>query len=198
MRVGVAHHFGWAVAVTSAADHRVVDRRRIELVEPGITAAPIHYESSRLDVAATAALVERARASVVRATAAALDELANQVSIATVSLTAAVQASLADLRAAKGSVLVTNGGLGFMEQSITDMAAKYGMMGLSVANAAKRKLVALLAAKLTSSRDNSPFATELASSACLPPSVTFIVHVVHPIVCPGVRCATSVVPPSAT
>ena len=76
MRVGIADHFGWAVAVTASADHEVVDRRRIELVEPGITAAPIHYDSHRLDVAATTALVATVRASVVRATSAALDELA--------------------------------------------------------------------------------------------------------------------------
>jgi hypothetical protein len=41
-----------------------------------VTAAPIHYESQRLDVAATAALVAEVRASVARASAAALDELA--------------------------------------------------------------------------------------------------------------------------
>lgn len=76
MRVGIADHFGWAVAVTASADHEVVDRRRIELIEPGVTAAPIHYESSRLDVAATVALVAKVRASVVRATSAALDDLA--------------------------------------------------------------------------------------------------------------------------
>ena len=75
MRVGIADHFGWAVAVTASADHEVVDRRRIELVEPGLSAAPIHYESHRLDVAATAALVAEVRASAVRAIAAALDEL---------------------------------------------------------------------------------------------------------------------------
>ena len=62
--------------MTASADHEVVDRRRIELVEPGVSPAPIHYESSRLDVAATAALVARVRASVVRAASAALDELA--------------------------------------------------------------------------------------------------------------------------
>ena len=78
MRVGIADHFGWAVAVTASADHEVVDRRRIELVEPGVTAAPIHYESHRLDVAATAALVAKVRASVARATSAALDELAGR------------------------------------------------------------------------------------------------------------------------
>jgi hypothetical protein len=76
MRLGIADHLGWAIAVTASDDHEVVDRRRIELVEPGISPAPIHYESRRLDVAGTAALVARVRASVVRATSAALDELA--------------------------------------------------------------------------------------------------------------------------
>ena len=76
MRLGIADHLGWAVAVTASADHEVVDRRRVELIEPGLTAAPIHYESRRLDAAATAALVAKVRASVVRATSAAFDEIA--------------------------------------------------------------------------------------------------------------------------
>jgi hypothetical protein len=75
LRLGIADHFGWAVAVTASADHAVVDRRRLELVEPGVTPAPIHYESHRLDVAQTAALVAQVRASVERAASAALDEL---------------------------------------------------------------------------------------------------------------------------
>ena len=76
MRLGVADHLGWAVAVTASADHAVVDRRRIELVEPGLPAAPIHYDGHRLDVAATVALVAKVRASVVRTTSAAFDEIA--------------------------------------------------------------------------------------------------------------------------
>jgi len=76
MRLGIADHFGWAVAVTASPDHAVVDRRTIELVEPGVTAAPIHYDSARLDVAATTELVAKVRASVVRATSASLDDLA--------------------------------------------------------------------------------------------------------------------------
>jgi hypothetical protein len=76
VRLGIADHLGWAVAVTASADHQVVDRRRIELVEPGITPAPIHYESRNLDVAGTAALVATVRASVTRAATAALDDLA--------------------------------------------------------------------------------------------------------------------------
>ena len=84
--MGIADHLGWAVAVTASADHQVVDRRRIELVEPGVSAAPIHYESGRLDVAATAALVAKVRASVVRASSAALDEIAAALAPPVVSI----------------------------------------------------------------------------------------------------------------
>ncbi len=85
MRLGIAHHLGWAVAVTASADHEVVDRRRIELIEPGLPAAPIHHvggphllhrSADPLDDDALAALVAEVRASVVRAASAALDELA--------------------------------------------------------------------------------------------------------------------------
>jgi hypothetical protein len=86
MRLGIADHLGWAVAVTASADHEVVDRRRVELVEPGITAAPIHYESRRLDVAGTAELVEEVRASVARASSAALDEIAGALPAPIVSI----------------------------------------------------------------------------------------------------------------
>jgi hypothetical protein len=85
MRLGISHHFGWAVAVTATPDHRVVDRRRIELVEPGLPVAPIHNEGAafplhqtgeQLDDAALAALVAEVRASARRATSAALAEIA--------------------------------------------------------------------------------------------------------------------------
>jgi hypothetical protein len=44
-----------AVAIT-ATGGRVVDRRRIELVEPGVANAPIHHEGKDLDDDAAAAL----------------------------------------------------------------------------------------------------------------------------------------------
>jgi hypothetical protein len=75
MRLGIAHHFGWAVAVTATADHRVVDRRRIELIEPGTPAAPIHHDGKDLDDTTAAALVAQVRASATRATAASLGQL---------------------------------------------------------------------------------------------------------------------------
>ncbi len=99
MRLGIAHHLGWAVAVTASDDHRVVDRRRIELVEPGLPAAPVHHEGGAhelhrtgepLDDAGLAALVAEVRASVVRSAVAALDALAADVpgTIASMSLQA--------------------------------------------------------------------------------------------------------------
>src|SRR4051812_11231795 len=86
MRVGIAHHFGWAVAVTASTGHRVVDRRRIALVEPGTPMAPIHHDGKGLDDAAVAEMVSRVRASAARATAASLDELESVVGEPIVSL----------------------------------------------------------------------------------------------------------------
>lgn len=85
VRLGIAHHYGWAVAVTASVDHAVVDRRRMALIEPGLPAAPIHHQGGPhglhrsgepLDDEALAELVARVRASVARATLAALDDLA--------------------------------------------------------------------------------------------------------------------------
>src|SRR5205823_3366816 len=38
--VGIYDHLGWAVAVTALGDHHVVDRRRIDLLEPGMPTMP--------------------------------------------------------------------------------------------------------------------------------------------------------------
>ena len=84
MRLGIAHHFGWAVAVTASADFEVVDRRRIELIEPGLPAAPVHHEGGThvmhgsgesLDDKGLAALVAQVRACAGRTTALSMDEL---------------------------------------------------------------------------------------------------------------------------
>lgn len=84
LRLGIAHHLGWAVAVTASSDHEVVDRRRIELLEEGLPAAPIHHEGGAhamhrsgepLDDDALATLVARVRESARRATSTALDAL---------------------------------------------------------------------------------------------------------------------------
>jgi hypothetical protein len=85
LRIGIAHHYGWAVAVTATAEHAVVDRRRIELIEPGLPVAPIHHEGGPHELHRTgapltdeelASLVAEVRASVERTTTRSLVELA--------------------------------------------------------------------------------------------------------------------------
>jgi hypothetical protein len=95
VRLGIAHHLGWAVAVTATADHEVADLRRLELIEPGLPAAPIHHEGGPhllhrrgepLDDDALAALVAEVRATVVRAGSVALDQLTAELPEAIVSI----------------------------------------------------------------------------------------------------------------
>ena len=83
------------MVVTAAPDDTVADRRRIELIEPGLPTAPIHHEggphllhrrAEPLDDGALAALVADVRASAVRATAAALDEIATALPAPIVSM----------------------------------------------------------------------------------------------------------------
>lgn len=76
MRVGIAHHLGWAVAVTASAGHDVADRRRIELIEPGLPAAPVEHDIRLLGDDDAARLVADVRASALRASSASLDQLA--------------------------------------------------------------------------------------------------------------------------
>ena len=69
--------------------------------------------------------------------------------VAVVGLLAAVQAALPDLKAAgDGAVLVTNGAFGELSPQIDAVAVGLKTMGLALANAAKHKLVGLLAAQL--------------------------------------------------
>ncbi|HYD08751.1 MAG TPA: hypothetical protein VEA78_01505 [Acidimicrobiales bacterium] len=106
MRVGIAHHLGWAIAVTASADHEVVDRRRIELVDGGLPSAPIHHHGGTWaehtgpggvpSDGALAALVAEVRASAVRCATEALAALAADVGSPIVSLAVADWAPLPD------------------------------------------------------------------------------------------------------
>ena len=76
------------------------------------------------------------------------EEVRSLFDVSVVGLLAAVQALLPDLKSEKGALLVTNGGAGFVDPDMDALITQYGMMGLGVANAAKHKLVGLLAKKL--------------------------------------------------
>jgi NADP-dependent 3-hydroxy acid dehydrogenase YdfG len=69
--------------------------------------------------------------------------------VAVVGLLAAVQEALPDLKQSKeGAVLVTNGAFADNTPQIDELAASLKAMGLALANAAKHKLVGLLAQRL--------------------------------------------------
>jgi NADP-dependent 3-hydroxy acid dehydrogenase YdfG len=69
--------------------------------------------------------------------------------VAVTGLLAAIQAALPDLKQQKdGAVLVVNGGFGYVDENIDAAAVKFNAMGLSMANAAKHKMVGLLAQRL--------------------------------------------------
>lgn len=69
--------------------------------------------------------------------------------VAVVGLVAAVQEALPDLRKTKeGAILVTNGAFGDINPQTDEYAVNLKAMGLALANAAKHKLVGLLAQRL--------------------------------------------------
>lgn len=68
--------------------------------------------------------------------------------LAVTGLIALVQAASADLSERKGAVLVTNGGLGLLDAKVDAGAVAWKASGLAIANAAKHKLVRLLAEQL--------------------------------------------------
>ncbi len=75
-------------------------------------------------------------------------EVHKVLDVAVNGLLAAVQAALPDLEQQKGAVLVTNGGLGLDNPYMDGFGVQWNAMGLSLANAAKQKLVGLLHEKL--------------------------------------------------
>ena len=91
--LGVADHSGWAVCVTVAVSRGlpvVVDRRRVELIEPGLPSQPYHHETVGMPLAEAEELVARVRQSVMRTALARLsalcDALRPQYSVAAMTL----------------------------------------------------------------------------------------------------------------
>jgi hypothetical protein len=81
--VGVADHNGWAVLVSVAAingEPRVVDRRRIELIEKGVPSQPYHHETLALRDTESEGLLRRVRGSIRARTARAFDRLSAELS----------------------------------------------------------------------------------------------------------------------
>lgn len=76
---GVSDHGGWAILVSASRDGRLVDRRRVELVDDALPAIPHHHEAQILSPAEGVALVERVRASAEKYAAVALEAVSSDV-----------------------------------------------------------------------------------------------------------------------
>jgi hypothetical protein len=106
-RVGVFDHWGWAVLVTVAPGGRLLDRRRVQLVDAALPKFPHHHEALALPVAEGVALVERVARSAQSHARSSLEALASGVTAtirgialrACPPLPATVAERLADYRA---------------------------------------------------------------------------------------------------
>ncbi|MBK8256830.1 MAG: SDR family oxidoreductase [Polyangiaceae bacterium] len=76
------------------------------------------------------------------------DELRGALNVAVHGMIAAVQEALPDLKAQKGALLVTGGGLCMYDANVDAMAVSWGAMGLAVAKAAQHKTTGLLHQRL--------------------------------------------------
>jgi hypothetical protein len=74
--VGISDHGGWAVLVTAAGDGRLLDRRRVELVDKGLPTIPHHHIAQTLPLDEAVELIERVRVSAERHAKLAFDAVA--------------------------------------------------------------------------------------------------------------------------
>ena len=79
--VGVADHWGWAIFMTTGRGGRLLDRRRVELVEAGLPPYPHHHEAQKLPVDEAVELVARVTRSVQVCAEARLEALAASVPV---------------------------------------------------------------------------------------------------------------------
>lgn len=75
----MSDHAGWAVLVSATAEGRLVDRRRVELVEAGVPVMPYHHDAQGLPPVEAEALVARVARSATTCARAVLDVLAATV-----------------------------------------------------------------------------------------------------------------------
>jgi hypothetical protein len=79
-QVGVADHAGWAVLVT-VSGKKLVDRRRVELVAPGVPCMPHHHDAQGLPIDEAVALVARVARSAAECAGACLAQLASELPV---------------------------------------------------------------------------------------------------------------------
>lgn len=87
--LGIAEHNGWAEFVVvgpRGSAPLVLDRRRVELVAPGLPRNPYHHQALELPLADAEELVARVRRSVAECTRAALSDVQSRLSVTAVTI----------------------------------------------------------------------------------------------------------------
>ena len=82
---GVSDHSGWAIFVCIAAEKgapAVIDRRRVELIDPGLPKQPYEHDTLNLTAAAAEELVREVRESAVQCSERALSRLRRELGAA--------------------------------------------------------------------------------------------------------------------
>lgn len=151
---------GFSVALVARSGERLA-KAAAALGEAGITAKPFACDLG--DPEAVRAMVRSVHdslgpISVVHwnafrggagdLTTSTTDDLRAVLDVGVHGMIAAIQESLSDLRAAKGAILVTGGGLALYSPQVDGMAVNWGAMGLAVSKAAQHKIVGMLHQKL--------------------------------------------------
>jgi len=77
--LGISDHGGWAILVTVAGDGKILDRRRVELVDADLPKIPHHSEGQGLPLDEAVALVGRVQESAERHAKLELDAVARTV-----------------------------------------------------------------------------------------------------------------------
>jgi hypothetical protein len=86
---GISDHIGWAELVTLAVRDRafvILDRRRAELIEPGLPSAPYHHEGLALPLDEAAVVIRKTRGSVAEHCRRVLDDLKSSLGIDAIAI----------------------------------------------------------------------------------------------------------------
>jgi len=129
--VGASTHYGRAELVTMSTDGKaatLADKRRVELISPGLPEAPYHHEGLELPAAETRILVAKVQGSVTEYCRAAISVLRDAYPVVAVVVPASPYASLPDVDEVLASYQLTCAADGMMyRESFASAAAEQGL-----------------------------------------------------------------------
>lgn len=131
---GISDHYGRAELVTLTRRDRapaILDRRSVELIDPGLPAAPYHHEALEMPIEGAERLIERTRRSVIEHCRRAMDELKSSFGVEAVVIQASpfekLPESLPDVLASRR---LTNAADGMLYRE--ELASQASLVGLVV------------------------------------------------------------------